>query len=76
MPCYSGFDNIMACKIISLYSDNKKYNAPTIIVYVLLFDADNGKLLSIMVNIFFMLMLLFFLLLPCCCTGRAIVENC
>ena len=51
MPCYSGFENIMACKIISLYSDNKKYNAPTIIVYVLLFDADNGKLLSIMVKI-------------------------
>lgn len=48
MPCFSGFDNIMACKIISLYSDNRQYNAPTIIVYVLLFDADTGKLLTIM----------------------------
>lgn len=49
MPCYSSFDNVISCKIISLYSDNKKYDAPTIIVYVLMFDADTGKLISIMV---------------------------
>jgi hypothetical protein len=35
MPCYSGAENIMACKIISLYSGNKDLNLPTIIVYVL-----------------------------------------
>jgi len=47
MPCYSGAENITACKIISLYEDNKKHDLPTIIVHVLLFQ--DGKLVSIMV---------------------------
>jgi hypothetical protein len=52
MPCYSAFENVLSCKMLCLYSDNKKYDAPTIVVYVLLFDADNGKLISIMVMTF------------------------
>ena len=51
MPCYSGAENIAACKIISLYEDNKKHNLPTIIVHVLLFQ--DGKLVSIMVNVYY-----------------------
>ena len=48
MPCYSASENIMACKIISLYEGNKELNLPTIIVHVLLFQ--DGKLISIMVK--------------------------
>jgi len=49
MPCYSKADNnLIACKLVSLYPKNTSLGIPTHIVYVLLFDASNGELKAVM----------------------------
>ena len=48
MPCR--FGDVMACKLLILNPGNTKVNLPTIIVYVLLFNATTGKLLAITVS--------------------------
>ena len=52
MPCYSPADNIISCKLICMYPENeKRYGLSTHIVYIIVFDATTGKLLSMMVRI-------------------------
>ena len=48
MPCYSPSDDVVACKLVSVYPSNGKLGISSHIVYVLLFQASSGKLLSIM----------------------------
>lgn len=49
MPCYSESDNVLACKLVSLYPNNwQEHGLSTHIVYVLLFDASNGSLLALL----------------------------
>ena len=48
MPCR--FGNVVACKLLSLYPNNGQHDLPTILVYVLLFDAATGSLLAISVR--------------------------
>ena len=51
MPCYSPADKIISCKLICMYPQNqKRYGLSTHIVYIVVFDADTGKLLSLMVS--------------------------
>ena len=53
MPCYSPSDNIISCKLICMYPENyKRYGLSTHIVYIVLFDAQTGQLLSLMVSSF------------------------
>ena len=53
MPCLSPEDNVISCKLVSVYPKNAQFGISSHIVYVLLFDATSGKLLAMMVNIFF-----------------------
>jgi alanine dehydrogenase len=49
MPAYLKQMNAMACKVVSVYKNNpQKHNLPTTIGKVLLQDAENGDVLSIM----------------------------
>ena len=48
MPCYSPSDDVIACKLVSVYPGNGKLGISSHIVYVLLFQASTGRLLSIM----------------------------
>ena len=52
MPCLSKEDNVIACKLVSVYPQNSKYGISSHIVYVLLFDATTGSLLAFMVKKF------------------------
>ena len=54
MPCLSPEDNVISCKLVSVYPKNAQYGISSHIVYVLLFDATSGKLLAIMVKCFFL----------------------
>ena len=50
MPCLSKTDNVVGCKLVSVYPQNSsKYGISSHIVYVLLFDATTGALLAFMV---------------------------
>ena len=53
MPCLSPEDNVISCKLVSVYPKNVQYGISSHIVYVLLFDATSGKLLAMMVIFFF-----------------------
>ena len=51
MPCYSPADNIITCKLICMYPQNqKRFNLSTHIVYIVVFDAVTGELVSLMVS--------------------------
>ena len=51
MPCYSkADDDLIACKLVSVYPQNTKLGISSHIVYVFLFDAANGELQAVMVN--------------------------
>ncbi len=47
MPCR--FIDVISCKVVSLYPENGKRNLPTHIVYVVLFEAQSGRILGILV---------------------------
>ena len=53
MPCLSPEDNVISCKLVSVYPKNAQYGISSHIVYVLLFDATSGKLLAMMVIFIF-----------------------
>ena len=51
MPCCLPVDNIISCKLICMYPQNhKRYGLSTHIVYILVFDATSGRLMSILVS--------------------------
>ena len=53
MPCYSPPDDIISCKLVCMYPENfKRFGLSSHIVYVVLFDAKTGKLLSLMVSLY------------------------
>lgn len=51
MPCYSARENAISVKLVCLMPENGKYNKPTHIVYIALFNAQTGVLEAIMVII-------------------------
>ena len=51
MPCYSKADNnLIACKLVSVYPQNTKLGISSHIVYIFLFDGSSGELKAVMVS--------------------------
>lgn len=49
MPCYSKREDLLSCKILSVFPGNK--DMPSHIVQMVIFDANTGDLISVMVRI-------------------------
>ena len=50
MPCYSKADNnLIACKLVSVYPQNTKLGISSHIVYIFMFDGSSGELKAVMV---------------------------
>lgn len=48
MPGYSKSENVMGCKLVTSFPNNKNLNIPSIFATILLLDSETGKLKAVM----------------------------